>query len=105
MLFKELTMIYVKNCVSVIPGYNNGKNYGDLVSTKSILENMQDPSDSTFDCSFVAERLGIKSVARSHFTLNMMKNALNDKRSSKRQYSLCYEHETLKEMLIDAMNR
>ena len=97
-------MIYIKNCVSVIPGYDKGKEFGELISTRSLLENMHNPEDKNFDYNFVQERLGIQSVARSHLTLDLLKQALADRRQNKKQYSLCHEHETLKAMLITALN-
>lgn len=98
-------MLYIKNSVSIVPGYKAGEKYGELISTNSILENMQDLEEKNFDCRFVAERLGIKSVARSNFTLDLMKKSQNDKRSNKKQYSLNHEQESLKQMLIEAVSR
>lgn len=97
-------MIYIKSCVSVIPGFDKGEKYGELVPTKAVLEDMKALDDATFSTSFVETRLGIQSVARSNFTLNLIEQAKKDKRRNKKQYSLVHENDTLKEMLIDAMN-
>ncbi len=97
-------MIYLKSCVSVIPGLEKGIKYGELVPTNTILEQMRILDDDKFDTDFVANRLGIKSVARSSFTLDLMKKSREDSRRNKKQYSLCHENDSLKEMLVAAMN-
>lgn len=98
-------MIYLKSCVSSIPGFDKGLKYGELVATKSLLQIIKSPNDDKFSTNFIEDRLGIKSVARSRFTLGLIEKAANDARKSKKRYALAHENSDLRLMLTDAVNR
>ena len=78
--------LFLNSASSVVPGFEEGSTFGSLVPTAELLSRMNNGRSDAVNNSFVAERLGVESVAFTNTTLNICERFWAEKQSGRQAF-------------------